>query len=87
MGGVSACQTLRHTSDTGRIRVGHSTWCVVDKIRSQRPQTLLGHSQDMIRTRLDIFHGFFSLLFYIYIKLWANIHKAYCNPAIILKNP
>ena len=31
------------------------------------------------------FMGFFSLLFFFIIKLWATIHKSYCNPIIILK--
>ena len=52
--------------------VGHSD---TRQIRSQR-----------LRTRLDIFHGFFFLWVFFFFQLWANIHKAYCNLTQILKN-
>ena len=44
-----ACLCVGHL-DMRWICVGHATWRVVDQIRSQK-----------LRTRLDIFHGFFFL--------------------------
>ena len=72
MDGVSACPVkhLRETPYGWCVRVSHhirviqATRRVIDQIRSQRLRTRLGHGQDVIKTRLDIFHGFFSLLFF-----------------------
>ena len=57
------CKMSNHTSDMCRICVGHTTWRVIDQMRSQRLRTPLRHGQDTNRTRLYIFHRFFFYKF------------------------